>query len=143
MNPEVPALDKIIFVLDIALSAILFGISYKHKRILPMLMIVAQVIFIGMAEFSHVESPLPFYFDRLSLIMTVVIGVIGTLICVHAVGYMKEYHHHHTEAKGNPRFFFFLLFLFLSAMYGIVFSNNLLYLFFFWEVTTACSLLLS
>lgn len=142
LNPEMPMLDKIIFGLDIVLSAILFGISYKHKRILPMLMIVAQVIFIGMAEFTHVESSLPFYFDRLSLIMTVVIGVIGTLICVHAVGYMKEFHIHHTEAKGDPRFFFFLLFLFLSAMYGIVFSNNLLYLFFFWEVTTACSFLL-
>ncbi len=142
LNPEMPVLDKVIFGLDIILSTILFGISYKHKRILPMLMIAAQVIFICMAEFTHVESNLPFYFDRLSLIMTVVIGVIGTLICVHAVGYMKEYHHHHTEAKGDPRFFFFLLFLFLSAMYGIVFSNNLLYLFFFWEVTTACSFLL-
>ena len=142
MNPEVPVLDKVIFVLDIVLSAILFGISYKHKRILPMIMIVAQLVFIAMAEFTHVESAFPFYFDRLSLIMTVVIGVIGTLICVHAVGYMKEYHIHHTEAKGNPRLFFFLLFLFLAAMFGLVFSNNLLYLFFFWEVTTACSFLL-
>jgi ech hydrogenase subunit A len=35
-----------------------------------------------------------------------------------------------------------LLFLFLAAMYGIVFSNNLVWLFFFWEITTLCSFFL-
>jgi ech hydrogenase subunit A len=34
------------------------------------------------------------------------------------------------------------LFLFLAAMYGIVFSNNLVWLFFFWEITTLCSFFL-
>jgi len=34
------------------------------------------------------------------------------------------------------------MYLFLSAMFGIIFSNNLLWLFFFWEVTTLCSFLL-
>jgi len=142
INPQLEGLDKVILGLDLALSAVLFGLSLKYKRYLPLLLIVAQVLFVIMAEFSHATSDLPFYFDRFSLIMTLIIGVIGTLICVHAVGYMKTYHVNHTEAKGNPRFFFFLLFIFLSAMFGIVFSNNLLYLFFFWEVTTACSFLL-
>ena len=34
------------------------------------------------------------------------------------------------------------MYLFLSAMFGIVFSNNLMWLFFFWEITTICSFLL-
>lgn len=142
INPQIEGLDKVILILDLLLSAVLLGISFKHKRYLPMLLILAQVIFVLMAEFSHVTSEQPFYFDRFSLIMTLIIGIIGTLICVHAVGYMKAYHINHTEVKGDPRLFFFLLFIFLSAMFGIVFSNNLLYLFFFWEVTTACSFLL-
>ena len=38
--------------------------------------------------------------------------------------------------------FFSLLFVFMGAMFGIIFSNNLLWLFLFWEITTLCSFLL-
>ncbi len=38
--------------------------------------------------------------------------------------------------------FFGILFVFLAAMFGLVFSNNLLWVFFFWEITTICSFLL-
>jgi ech hydrogenase subunit A len=38
--------------------------------------------------------------------------------------------------------FFAILFLFLAAMFGLVFSNNLMWVYFFWEVTTLCSFLL-
>ncbi|MDD3890067.1 MAG: proton-conducting transporter membrane subunit [Syntrophomonadaceae bacterium] len=38
----------------------------------------------------------------------------------------------------QPRFMFWLI-IFLGAMNGIVFSNNLYWMFFFWEVTTFCS----
>jgi ech hydrogenase subunit A len=34
------------------------------------------------------------------------------------------------------------MFAFLSAMFGLVFSNNLLWVLFFWEITTLCSFLL-
>src|SRR5208337_554083 len=39
-------------------------------------------------------------------------------------------------------FFFALLFVFMGAMFGLVFANNLLWLFLFWEATTLCSYLL-
>ena len=38
--------------------------------------------------------------------------------------------------------FFFTLFVFLAAMFGLVFSNNLIWVFFFWEITTICSFVL-
>ena len=38
--------------------------------------------------------------------------------------------------------FFFVTFAFIAAMFGLVFSNNLLWIFFFWEVTTIASFLL-
>ena len=34
------------------------------------------------------------YVDELSLIMILIIGIIGTLICVYAMGYMKDFQHH-------------------------------------------------
>ena len=74
--------------------------------------------------------------------MALIIGIIGSLICVYAVGYMETYHHHHTEIRDRRNLFFGILFIFLSAMFGLVFSNNLLWVFFFWEITTICSFLL-
>ncbi|MDD5675441.1 MAG: proton-conducting transporter membrane subunit, partial [Chitinivibrionales bacterium] len=55
---------------------------------------------------------------------------------------MKDYHEHHKDLKDKRPFFFFILFVFLSAMFGLVFSNNLMWLYFFWEITTLCSFLL-
>jgi ech hydrogenase subunit A len=41
----------------------------------------------------------------------------------------------------QPRFFF-IIFIFLGAMNGLVVTNNLMWMGFFWEVTTVCSFLL-
>jgi ech hydrogenase subunit A len=64
------------------------------------------------------------------------------MIAVYAVGYMQDFHHHHHEVKDNRPLFFSLIFVFLSAMFGVCFSNNLFWMFFFWEITTVCSFLL-
>ncbi|MGE5677444.1 MAG: NADH-quinone oxidoreductase subunit L, partial [Pseudomonadota bacterium] len=61
---------------------------------------------------------------------------------IYALGYMKDFHHHSVEIKDNRRLFFFIMFVFLSAMFGIVLSNNLMWIFFFWEITTLSSFLL-
>jgi ech hydrogenase subunit A len=55
---------------------------------------------------------------------------------------MKDFQHHHAGEKDRRPWFFFLMFLFLSAMFGIVVSNNLVWLYFFWEITTLCSFFL-
>jgi ech hydrogenase subunit A len=74
--------------------------------------------------------------------MALIIGIIGSLICVYALSYMEDYHHHHGDIEDGRRGFFLVLFLFLSGMFGVVFSNNLSWMYFFWEVTTLCSFLL-
>jgi len=52
-------------------------------------------------------------------------------------GYMREFHEdHHAEFKDRRRSSSACWFVFLGAMYGVVFSNNLIWLYFFWEVTT-------
>lgn len=80
--------------------------------------------------------------DLLSVIMALIIGIIGSLICIYTSGYMDEFHSHHAEAADRRGYFLFLVYMFISSMFGIVFSNNLLWLLFFWEVTTLCSFLL-
>jgi ech hydrogenase subunit A len=72
--------------------------------------------------------------DYLSIVMALIINIVGSIICIYAIKYME-----HDSAQ--PRFFAVML-LFLGAMNGAVFANNLLWLFFFWEVTTLCSYLL-
>ncbi len=73
--------------------------------------------------------------------MCIIIGIIGGLIIIYAVGYMHGYHHHHTEVE-DRRNFFMLLFIFLGAMFGFVLSSSLLWIDLFWETTSICSFLL-
>ena len=82
------------------------------------------------------------FVDKFSIIMALIVGIIGSAICLYGIGYLAEYHEHYKEVKARPRYFFFLMYLFLSAMFGIVFSNNLMWIYFFWEITTLCSFLL-
>jgi ech hydrogenase subunit A len=74
--------------------------------------------------------------------MILVVGIVGSLICIYAIGYMKWYHFHHEDYPERKNFFLSVLFIFLSAMFGLVLSNDLTWLYFCWEVTTLCSFLL-
>lgn len=86
-------------------------------------------------------SPI-FYCDYLSLIMILIISIVGSIICIQSIPYMKN-HEEHLELRisREPRFFGVML-LFLGAMNGLVLSNDLLFLYFFFEITTLCSFLL-
>ena len=74
--------------------------------------------------------------------MAAIVGIIGTLICVYALAYMETYHAHHPEIPDRQNVFFFMVFVFLAAMFGLIFSNNLLWVYFFWEITTLASFIL-
>ncbi|MCU0608756.1 MAG: hypothetical protein MUF22_03180 [Chitinispirillaceae bacterium] len=142
-NLESPLIEKGVLIAEILVSLFLL---YKCKEItskefwIPLL-IVVQLGIMLYCEFGctmpHVTRSL--YIDNFSIIMALIIGIIGSLICIYSVQYMKEYHHHHPEMKDRSRSFFFIMFLFLSAMFGVVFANNLVWLFLCWEITTMCS----
>ncbi len=115
----------------------------KSEAWIPALLII-QAGIVAYTEFGIGPSPVEntLYVDNFSLIMALIIGIVGGLICVYALAYMKDHHEHHPKLSDDRRKFFFLLFLFLSGMFGVVFSNHLGWLFFFWEITTLCSFLL-
>jgi ech hydrogenase subunit A len=142
-NVEYPFLEKGVFAAEMAIALFLL---YKCKDIkrpewwIPVL-ILAQTGITVYGEFGRamprVEHAL--YIDSFSVVMALIIGIIGSLICVYSVRYMQDYHRHHPGLKDRQRSFFFVMFLFLSAMFGVVFANNLVWLFLCWEVTTLCS----
>lgn len=104
-------------------------------------LVVTQMGLMLYAEFASVPPAVahPLYTDSFSVLMALIIGIVGGLICIHAIRYMHDYQDHKPEVKDRRPAFYFMLFLFLAAMFGIVFSNDLRWLFFFWEVTTLCS----
>jgi len=138
-------LDMGMLLVELAISAFLIYIAVKAKRYLPVLLVIVQTVVMLSLEVSaghgmQVEHSL--FIDTFSIIMALLIGIIGSAICLYAFGYMPEFHEHYREVKNRSSYFAFLMYLFLAAMFGIVFANNLLWLYFFWEITTVCSFLL-
>lgn len=132
-------------VIEFAIAVYLFILSIMKKKWLAAVLVFFQfgmVVFFEVLYGHTARASHNLFIDQFSIIMALIIGIIGTLICVYAIGYMRKYHEHHPEEKDRSGFFFFLLFVFLSAMFGVVFSNNLMWLLFFWEITTLCSFLL-
>ncbi|MDR1404558.1 MAG: hypothetical protein LBJ20_03190 [Candidatus Methanoplasma sp.] len=134
-----------ILLAEILLAAGLFCMGVRHKRYLASVLAVIQAVLVLSFEFGighgiHAANNL--YIDGLSSIMVLIIGIAGSLIIIYAIGYMRDFQHHNPEKEDRRPQFFFLMFVFLSAMFGIVLSNNLTWMLFFWEVTTVCSFLL-
>ena len=141
-----PIVDGICTIVGIvvAITVICFGAKYKN----PLAIVLALVQLIGSLifelNFGHgIEVATPLYYDQLTLLMVFIIGVIGSAICVYALGYMEDFQAHEPEGALDRRpTFFALMFVFLSAMYVIVFADHMTWLFTGWEVTTLCSFLL-
>ncbi len=72
--------------------------------------------------------------DPLTCMMLLVVTIIGTLIQIYSIGYMKN----------DPRFsrFFAYMSLFMSSMLGLLLADNFIVLLIFWEGVGLCSYLL-
>jgi ech hydrogenase subunit A len=134
----------VMFWIELLVAAFLVYLGFRHKKYIAFLLVLVQTALI-----LYIEAFLPedivgysLFLDQFSLIMAMIIGIIGTLTTVYGLGYMKTYHIHNPEFRDRRRLFFFMFFVFLSAMFGLVFSNNLVWVFFFWEITTFCSFML-
>ena len=118
-------------------------LSIKYGKGLPILLSVGQTALILYIEFTTELPEGPHMsVDWLTILMCLIIAFIGGFICIYTVGYMKGYHNHHKDVKDRQPFFFSMLFLFLAAMFGLVLSQNLIWIYFFWEVTSVISFLM-
>lgn len=141
------AVSWIIKGFDLLLFGYIAYVGIKHKKAIVVVLCILQFIPWALFEvfgvFGKVFEPeQAFVIDHLSLIMIMLVSIIGPIITFFALGYMKEHEHHlHLKVSRQPRFFM-ILFIFLSAMNALVMTDNLSWMYFFWEVTTLCSFLL-
>ena len=72
-----------------------------------------------------------FVADGLGVFLAAVAAVVGSLAVIFSVSYMH----------GDPQLgrYYSQVLLFIGAMVGLVLTNNMLFLFFFWEITALCS----
>ena len=140
------AIDIACTLIGLVIAAVILCFGVKYKNLLACVLAVVQVVgslVFDMFVAHGMEVQYGLYLDSLTLVTTFIIGVVGSGICIYALGYMEDFQAHEpADAKDRRPRFFALMFLFLSAMYVIVFSNNLLWMFTGWEITTVCSFLL-
>jgi len=144
MSPA-PLFDPLVTIGDFVILFVVLLVGLKRKNQIIIWLNLAQIAGLIWFEFfvlkDHGHTP-AFFADDLSLIMVLIISIVGSLIAVYGIGYMKIHEEHlHLPKSKQPRFFFFIV-LFLGAMNGLVLANNMLWMYFFWECTTLCSFML-
>jgi len=143
---ETIGIDKVILVGEWALVILVCVYSFRYRKYYCALLSLAQTGLVTWFELTGRTELCPttthIMIDKLSIIMCLIVGIVGCLICLYAMGYMHLYAEHHTEVKDRRSFFFAVLFVFLGAMHGLIFSDNMLWIYFFWEITSVCSFLL-
>lgn len=131
-------LAQAFLVLDylLLLTFLYFGI--KDREYKAVLLAVLQLIPLTYLEFfmprAEVAGGVTIVMDSLAIVMCLIVSVIGSLILVYSTGYMRE------DKRASP--FFLIMMVFLGDMNALVLANDMMWLFFFWEVTTLCSFLL-
>lgn len=143
--PYVEVFDKLILVGDFLLMGLVIYQCIKHKKTVISLLSIVQTLLVAWMELfgPEVTENYRLRFDWLTLIMVLIIGIIGVAIGIYAMGYMHGYHiHHHKELKDRRSFFMAMIFVFYGAMFGLVFSASLVWMYFFWEITSITSFLL-
>lgn len=136
------AINYVMMAIEALLALYIIIIGIKHKKYLASLFAVIQtplIMWFELTKGHSIEVQNNMYVDRLSMIMILIIGIIGSLITVYALGYMKDFQHHHAGEKDRRPWFFFVMFIFLGAMVGLVTSNNMIWMYFFWEITSLSS----
>src|SRR5262247_97302 len=87
---------------------------------------IAAAEFIWIDVAGALKVPVGFTLDQLSKTMLLVVTGVGATIHIYSLGYMRD-------DDGKSRYFAALS-LFMFAMLGIVFANNFVMLFIFWEL---------
>jgi len=137
--------NLLMFVLEMGISLLIlwFAVRYRNYLVIALTLVeTALILWFEAAATPAVAVKSPLFIDQFSIIMALIVGIIGSLICVYSLGYMRHFYLNHTGIPDRTNTFFLIIFVFISAMFGLVFANSLIWVFFFWEVTTLCSFLL-
>ncbi len=109
---------------SISIAAVLVSFIFSCLIFAQRTDTAAEFTWIAVVGLFHV--PFGLTLDQLSRTMAVLVSGVGALIHVYSLGYMRD-------DQGKSRYFAALS-LFMFAMLGIVFANNFVMLFIFWEL---------
>jgi ech hydrogenase subunit A len=138
-------INPIMMGIEALMGLYILYVGIRSRRPLIIALILAQTGVMAWFEATqgeHLHLVQNLYVDKFSVIMALINGIVGGGICIYALSYMRDYHIAHSDVPDRRPLFFSLLFIFMGAMFGIIFSNNLIWFYFFWEITTLCSFLL-
>lgn len=137
-GPLIAFLDYVILFIFLGV-----GISARHRLIIYLAagQLVLLTVFKLVSPAADAGQAL-FMVDPLAKLMVAVVSIVGSVIVIHGLPYMKNHEEHQHLTRSRQPQFFAAMVLFLGAMNGLVLTNNLLHFFFFFEITTLCSFLL-
>ena len=140
----------IMLVLEAILAVCIAVIGIRHRNYTAPLIAVVQCVLMIWFELRHgggIEVQYNMYADQLAAIMILITGVVGSLVCVFASGSRsagKDGDAGKDESVGNfgNRRMLSGLYLCMAAMFGLVSSSNLAWMYFFWQLSTVAVFLL-
>ena len=142
-------LSLVNLAIDLAVAIFVVCYAVRYKRPLALGLAALQIVVALWFEFAvqtRAEFSTTMRIDALGVVMVLIIGIVGSGICVYALGYMKDFQahelHENSQACDRRPWFFAIMFAFLSAMFNIVLVDNMAWMYTAWEVTTLCSFLL-
>ena len=131
---------QLVIEFDFALLLYFLYVGLKvmspHVVALGLAQLIPATYFEFIVKGTHVTDVI--VVDDLSILFTLIINIVGSIVILYSLGYMDEHEHHLRLDKSRQNRFFFYMMLLLAAMNGLVYSNSLYWLYFFWEVTTLC-----
>ncbi|MGE5372628.1 MAG: NADH-quinone oxidoreductase subunit L [Solirubrobacterales bacterium] len=132
--------DRLVFAADLILLAYFLSVSIRRGH-QPLMLInllqLAVLIYLELVVHPKTAGLYTLTIDRLSVVMYLIAAGVGSIILLFTLCYMDERADHTKPMDSRPFFFWFTVFF--AAMNGIIFSDNLFWLYFFWEATTLCS----
>jgi ech hydrogenase subunit A len=140
------SVNLVMLLIEIGMALYVIYVGARARNPLIVILMLAQaglMTWFELTQCSPLEAGQNLFVDKFSVIMALINGIVGGGICLYALAYMREYHEvAHRDVRDRRPLFFALLFVFMGSMFGLVFANNLAWLFLFWEITTLCSFLL-
>lgn len=132
-------IDEILLVADFALLVYFVKQGFHHQRILVWGLALLQIaLLVGLLFVKPHEAVNNFYVDNLSVFMYLLINIVGGVIVVYAIQYMRD----EECSDSQKRYFLAILLGFLGTMNFIVSVDNIKWFFLLFEMTTLASYLL-
>ena len=96
MTPEMSLAGNYVAVaVDLFLCGLVFALSIAYRNgVMFAMSFVQLLVSIWCGSFAlHPEDAMaePMYIDNLSVIMVLIVGLVGSAICIYALGYMKDF----------------------------------------------------